>query len=113
MKNIIFIVLIITTSCYSSNFNELLFSGNCTACHFKNKTVSAPSVKEFKQRYITAFPDKKDFIKYISIWIQHPKAETSLMQDAIKKYELMPELGFDLDTLEKISTYIYETDFTD
>ena len=34
------------------------------------------------------------------------------MSDAIRKYELMPELGYDLDTLEKISTYIYETDFT-
>ena len=34
------------------------------------------------------------------------------MSGAIKKYELMPELGFDLDTLRQISEYIYNTDFT-
>ena len=33
------------------------------------------------------------------------------MHDAIKKYELMPELGYDLDTLKSIAEYIYDTDF--
>lgn len=48
----------------------------------------------------------------MSKWVQYPKKETSIMKDAIIKYELMPELGFDLDTLEQISEYIYESDFT-
>jgi hypothetical protein len=34
------------------------------------------------------------------------------MLDAIEKHELMPELGFDIETLKTISEYIYETDFT-
>ena len=33
------------------------------------------------------------------------------MSDAIKKYELMPELGYDIDTLRSIAEYIYDTDF--
>jgi hypothetical protein len=34
------------------------------------------------------------------------------MHDAIKKHGLMPDLGFDKETLRDISAYIYETDFT-
>ncbi|MEA3497546.1 MAG: cytochrome C [Campylobacterota bacterium] len=111
MKKILFLIIVSITNSYSSNYNELLFNGNCVTCHFKNKAVSAPSVEEFKQRYIAAFPLKEDFVLYMSTWVQYPKVETSLMDDAIKKYELMPELGFDLDSLKKISEYIYETDF--
>ncbi len=66
---------------------------------------------DFKQRYKDAFPLKNDFVKHMSQWVKNPKKETSIMQDAIQKHELMPELAFDLDTLKIISEYIYETDF--
>ena len=64
-----------------------------------------------KKSYITAFPKREDFVNYMSEWVIHPKEETSIMLEAIEKYELMPELGFDIDTLKIISEYIYDTDF--
>lgn len=48
----------------------------------------------------------------MSNWVLKPTEEGSLMHDAIQKHGLMPELGFDEDTLRVISEYIYETDFT-
>ncbi len=111
MFKIFFIPLLFTLNLQANPYASLLFHGNCTTCHFEGKTVSAPSVIEFKQRYMDAFPQKEDFIKYMSAWVQHPQKETSIMRDAIKKHALMPELGFGLDTLEIISEYIYETDF--
>jgi hypothetical protein len=48
----------------------------------------------------------------MSTWIAHPKEETSIMLDAVKKYELMPYLHYELETLEEIAAYIYETDFS-
>ena len=41
-----------------------------------------------------------------------PNEHTSIMSDAIQKYELMPEIGYDLTTLKEISEYIYDTDFS-
>jgi len=67
---------------------------------------------EFKQVYITAFPKKKDFIDYLSKWVVKPNSKTSLMNNAIKKYGLMPELAFDVETLKEVAEYIYDTDFT-
>lgn len=110
MKRLL-VVLLFISNLTADNFKSLLFSGNCVTCHLENESNSAPSVIEFKERYKSAFPNKKEFVDYMSTWVQYPKKETSLMDDAIKKYELMPELGFDLETLREISEYIYETDF--
>lgn len=96
----------------ADDISSLLFNGNCLTCHKETQTISAPSVVEFKNRYINAFKNKEDFVNYMSEWVEHPSKDTSLMHDAIKKHGLMPELGFDKEALRDISAYIYETDFT-
>lgn len=99
------------TSLYGGDMRALLFHGNCVTCHHETKAISAPSVEEFKTHYLRAFPLKKDFVAYMSTWLLHPKEETSIMLQAIKKYALMPELAFELSTLEEIAAYIYDTNF--
>ena len=96
----------------ASQNRALLFHGNCTTCHFETKSVSAPSMTEVRKRYLSAFPQKKDFVRQMSQWVQKPSETTSIMQDAIDKYELMPNLAFEKDVLEEIADYIYDTDFT-
>jgi hypothetical protein len=93
------------------NYGRLLLYGNCTTCHFETKSVSAPSLQIIKKRYIEAFPNKKDFVEYMSNWVLKPNKKTSLMDDMILKYELMPELAYDLETLKVITGYIYDTEF--
>ncbi|MEA2016976.1 MAG: cytochrome C [Campylobacterota bacterium] len=110
MRYILFFYISIV-NLFAISYGELLFNGNCITCHCKTKSISAPSMIDIKQRYIDAFSNKDQFINYMTNWIEHPNKETSLMQDAITKYELMPELGFDKDTLKQISCYIYKTDF--
>lgn len=97
---------------HASSAGELYFSGNCVTCHHPTKTISAPSVAEFKKRYKSAFADKKEFVNYMSKWVLKPTEKGSLMQDAIQKHGLMPELGFDEETLREIAAYLYDTDFT-
>lgn len=67
---------------------------------------------EVREKYLSAFADKEEFVEYMSTWVKNPKEETSLMLHSIEKYELMPELAYELDALREISAYIYETDFT-
>lgn len=66
---------------------------------------------EIREKYLSAFADKEDFVDYMSTWVKEPKQETSLMLDAIAKYEIMPNLSYELDSLRDISAYIYDTDF--
>jgi len=107
-----YLTLFLLSSLNAADIRSLLFHGNCITCHAEHKSISAPSIDEIKENYLQAFPVKKDFVAYMSNWIVKPSKDTSVMLGAIKKYELMPDLGFDLSTTQEISAYIYDTDFT-
>ncbi len=108
------LILLTLFSSYLSgaSLGSLLFHGNCITCHHEIKAISAPSMVEIRKKYKSAFSDKKEFVDYMSNWVKEPNAGTSLMDGAIKKYELMPMLGYELETLKDIAAYIYDTDFT-
>ena len=110
IKVIINIVLLTSTfsALYADSYGKLLLYGNCITCHHETKSISAPSLQIIKQRYKDAFPQKQKFVDYMSQWVLNPNSQTSIMNDMIDKYDLMPQLGYDKDTLEKISNYIYE-----
>ncbi|WP_258239082.1 MULTISPECIES: cytochrome C [Arcobacteraceae] len=109
----LFLVLLFSLSANANSYGSLLLEGNCTTCHHKTKSISAPSLKIVVTRYKEAFSEKKEFVSYMSSWVLKPKEETSIMLDMIKKYELMPELGYDKDTLEIISSYLYDMKFNE
>ena len=114
MIKIIYIFLF-TTFCLNASslsYQTMLFNGNCVTCHHPTKSISAPSMSLIQKTYKNAFPKKSDFVSYMANWVIHPNSNTSLMYQSIQKYELMPELGYDLDTLTHISKYIYEADFS-
>lgn len=107
-----YFVLIFSTSIFAASFGETLFEGNCVTCHHKTKSISAPSTLELKKRYLKVFPKREEFVDYMAKWVHDPQENTSIMDDAIKKYGLMPQLAFPLDTTTEVSKYIYDTDFT-
>jgi hypothetical protein len=104
--------LLLSSSSYADSLGSLLFHGNCITCHHETKSISAPSIIAIQQNYLRAFANKEDFVTYMSKWILNPNVEGSLMSDAIQKYELMPQLGYEKSTLKIIAEYIYTTDFT-
>ncbi|MBU3016002.1 cytochrome C [Poseidonibacter lekithochrous] len=106
-----FLLLIIYIN-LNAAYPELLFNGNCVTCHKTNNlNKSAPTIHEIKKEYKNAFPNKEEFLNYMTQWVLSPKKETSLMQDKIKEYGLMPDLAYDKSTLNKISEYIYDNNF--
>lgn len=106
----IVLLFLFVSSLHAADYRRLLLHGNCITCHHIEKSISAPSMRFIKKRYLLAFPDKKDFISYMSEWVLKPNKENSIMHDMIDKYKLMPELVYDKNTLEEISEYIYEAD---
>ncbi len=104
----VYIFLLLAPATWSMETGSLLFNGNCATCHHIKRASSAPTINEIRSRYLQAFPQKKEFINYLSEWVLKPSKERSLMHDQIEKYGLMPELAFEKSTLEKIAEYIYE-----
>ena len=109
MKLFLLFYTFLTISLFA-NENRLLFYGNCIACHGELRNPSAPHFSEIKGYYKMKYPKKEDFIANMAKWVSNPNKERAQLPKAIKKYQLMPYLSIDLDTLTKISTYIYEND---
>ncbi|PLY05538.1 MAG: cytochrome C [Arcobacter sp.] len=104
--------MVFFTNVFAVDYGELLFNGNCITCHFKTKKVSAPSIYEIRENYLRAFPEEEVFVKYMSTWVLKPDIKTSIMQDSIEEFNIMPELGYDEYTLKEIARYLYKTDFS-
>jgi cytochrome c len=109
MKKIIFIYTLLLSTLFA-NENQLLFYGNCIACHGELGKKVAPHMSEVKGYYLMAYPKKEEFVSHMAQWLFEPNEKTAQHQEAVKKYKLMPYLSIDLDTLTKIATYIYEND---
>jgi cytochrome c551/c552 len=107
----VFILFTLFVNMLQADEGELLFQGNCVTCHHKTRSISAPSMKEVKAVYLSAFIEKKDFVHYMSEWVLQPNKGSAMMNEAVKKYSLMPQLAFEKDVLNEIATYIYQTDF--
>ena len=112
MKSIILLFLLSLTLLKADNYDALLLNGNCTTCHFEDQALSAPSLQDIKAHYIKKYPSKNDFVTAMSTWIKSPTLKDALMDEAVEKYGLMPELAFDIETLQSITSYIYEHDFS-
>lgn len=108
IKKLFIIFILLYNLSFGATYGELLFNGNCITCHHTTKSISAPSIEIVVLRYKEAFPKKEEFISYMSEWVLKPKEETSIMHDMIAKYKLMPELGYDKESLKIIAEYLYE-----
>jgi cytochrome c551/c552 len=96
---------------YAISLGETLFNGNCVTCHKIDTPNSTPTIGEIQTRYKKALPSKEAFVTFMAKWVEKPDAKTALMPEAISQYHLMPELGFDNETLREIRLFLYEKKF--
>lgn len=90
-----------------------LLEENCFSCHSPNKSLNnrvAPPMEAIKRHYITSNTTEEDFTSDLIAFLNDPKIETSKMPGAIKKFGLMPKMGFNEEQLQDIATYIFNTE---
>ncbi|SFV52614.1 C-type cytochrome, putative [hydrothermal vent metagenome] len=110
MKRSLFFIFFIFVGAFAEESRALLLHGNCTTCHYVDRSISAPAMKIVKKRYKKAFTTKELFVKQMVAFVKDPKEDHSIMIDMIHKYEIMPKITFDEETLNEIASYIYDTD---
>lgn len=96
---------------YAVSVGETLFNGNCVTCHKVDEPNSSPTIVEIQSRYKKSFSTRDDFVAFMIKWVQKPDRKTALMPESIVKYGLMPELGFEHETLKEIAHFLYEKKF--
>ncbi len=94
---------------------EELYQAQCASCHGATGGMDmskrlAPPIAGVRMHYISAHPDKDEFVAAVSGWLASQDEAKSLMPGAIRQFKLMPPLEIAIEDAEKIAAYIYAGD---
>lgn len=91
---------------------ETVYKEVCSACHgaaADGDDRIAPPIFAAKNHY-SNFTERDAFVRAVSAFILEPSVETAQMPGAIKKFELMPNLGLEKDAAVAVAEYLFATD---
>jgi len=83
---------------------------NCFPCHSPSASMEdriAPTMETVKRHYIKNNVSYEQFTQEVSSFLKNPSEEESKMPEAIKQFDLMPEMIFSDEEVSKMTAYIY------
>jgi len=105
------IASVLLMSNVSASEGKELYGQLCASCHTPNASVKiAPPIFAVIDHVRQTYPKREDFISQIVEWVDEPKAEVALMPGAIRKFNLMPKLGYNQHDVEEIAEYLFDKD---
>lgn len=86
-----------------------LFDELCVACHImEGEPQAAPPVFGVINHVRKAYPQKEAFVRHIVDWVASPDAESALMPGAVRRFGLMPKLGYADEDVAAIAEFWFE-----
>lgn len=79
----------------------------------KKGSMLAPPMMRIQAHYKPSFSDRERFAKAVSSFVLNPTEESALMPGAIRKFNLMTNLNYDKQEVEKIAALLFDIDFGD
>lgn len=90
-----------------------LMETSCYSCHSltapENSRIAPPMIA-IKNRYISKNTTKEEFVNDMQNWMKNPTNKNAKMHGAVKRFGLMPKLGYPEETVQKISEYMFDYD---
>jgi len=89
-----------------------LFQEYCLSCHDAGlDPPQAPPMYGVQKRYRMDSPDRAEFIRRITAFVQQPSEDRALLKMAVKHVGLMPAVDVAGDDVKAIAAYIYDASF--
>lgn len=91
-----------------------LMQQKCFICHLEKPNpelrdkMLAPPMTRVKEHY--KFSDKKEFVDAIVSFVSNPTTDKALMPGAVRKFNLMPKLGYNKVDIKLIAETLYNMD---
>lgn len=105
------IYLYSTTVIAAEQSGELLMQTLCASCHTAaGQPRMAPPVFAVVKHVKRQYPDREDFVRRVTQWVNEPTAEQALMPCAIEKFGVMPKLNYKQQDVRAIAAYWYDSD---
>jgi cytochrome c553 len=92
---------------------QRIVQNNCVACHSPGGDAdnrAAPPLFAVKKHYLMDDQDREEFIAQITAFLLNPSKETAKMPGAVKKFGVMPPLGYTEAQLKDVAEYLFDTD---
>ncbi|MEZ5470964.1 MAG: DUF3365 domain-containing protein [Marinicella sp.] len=92
---------------------QAAFQSLCSSCHSEpgNQPRLAPPVFAIKSHYISDDTDEAAFTQAITDFVLNPQQENAKMLGAVKKFGVMPQMGFAEEQIKQIASYFYHGNF--
>ena len=101
--------LFFSSSVFAVENGSELFDRLCAICHVKQgQPTNAPPVFAVRNHMMRAYPNRQEFVQRIVNWVEEPNADYALMPGAIRKFGLMPKLGYPENDVRLIAEYLYD-----
>ncbi len=102
-------MLFFSSSAFAIENGSELFDTLCAICHVKQgQPTIAPPVFGMVNHVRRAYPNREAFVQRIVSWVNEPNEEDALMRGAIRKFGLMPKLGYSETDVRLIAEYLYD-----
>lgn len=101
--------LFFSSSVFALENGSELFDKLCVICHVKEgKPGNAPPIFAVVNHVKGAYPNKQEFVQKITSWVNEPKEASALMPGAIRKFGLMPAMGYSESDVRLIAEFLYD-----
>jgi hypothetical protein len=88
---------------------QALFEKYCIACHqVQGPPKIAPPVFGVINHVRGVYPEREAFVKRIVDWVENPDPDDVLMPGAVKRFGIMPKLGYPREDVQRIAEFLYD-----
>ncbi len=94
-----------------------LMQQKCFVCHMEKPDPSnkasmiAPPMMRVQEHYKPSYKNKDEFVNAIVTFVSSPDEKKALMPGAVRKFNLMPNLGYDKEEIKLIAETLFDIDF--
>src|SRR5690606_1629155 len=89
-----------------------LMQQQCNHCHSPTAGETsgriAPPMIAVKAHYLEKYPERSAFIDAIKRFTEKPSIENALLENAVKRFGLMPYQKYSEESIEAIAAYLYD-----
>ena len=98
-----------STPLSASETGKELFQQLCSTCHVsEGMPTKAPPMFAVINHVKGTYPDRDEFIERIVDWVWEPDASQTLMPGALRRFGVMPKLGYDSEQVRLIAEYLFD-----
>lgn len=111
MVGLVWVMVTLAATAHVVDADEAdLYAKLCADCHVtQGPPTVAPPIFAVKAHVLQTHPEREAFVDYLVQWVEAPDANRTLMPGAVRRFGVMPRLGYDPADVRMIAEFLFDT----